>query len=181
MNSYNEQRNAQVRKQILDALISMMKTQDYHSIGVSAIVETAHVGRASFYRNYTSKEDVLRQNPTPGDVSFSVKEVYPLEKAMPLFTKGVHIRLRYEDPDLKRKFESIRDAAEKNKGDSPVFVELRYENGTVVSLDLGPACRAAVNIGFLSLLAKVVPQADVEFRPEDKTTLVVREPPPWER
>ena len=61
MNSYNEQRNAQVRKQILDALISMMKTQDYHSIGVSAIVETAHVGRASFYRNYTSKEDVLRQ------------------------------------------------------------------------------------------------------------------------
>ncbi len=137
-------------------------------------------GEVTHRANY-DKEDVLRQNPTPGDISFSVKEVYPLEKAMPLFTKGVHIRLRYEDPDLKRKFESIRDAAEKNKGDSPVFVELRYENGTVVSLDLGPACRAAVNIGFLSLLAKVVPQADVEFRPEDKTTLVVREPPPWER
>ena len=51
----------------------------------------------------------------------------------------------------------------------------------MLTVDFGPLCQTAVNIGFLSLLAKAVPQNDVDFHPEDKMTLAPREPKPWER
>ena len=39
----------------------MMQEQPFADISISALVSTAQVGRASFYRNFTDKEDVLRQ------------------------------------------------------------------------------------------------------------------------
>lgn len=57
----NKEKNNYVRKQILCTLLDMMSEQDFDSIPVSALTERAGVGRASFYRNFTSKEDVLRQ------------------------------------------------------------------------------------------------------------------------
>ena len=57
----NQEKNSYVRKQILCALLDMMREQDYNSIPVNALTKQAGVGRASFYRNFTSKEDVLRQ------------------------------------------------------------------------------------------------------------------------
>ena len=39
----------------------MMQEQPFITISISAVVNTAQVGRASFYRNYTDKADVLRQ------------------------------------------------------------------------------------------------------------------------
>ena len=57
----NQEKNSYVRKQILHALLDMMNEQDFSSIPVSALAGRAGVGRASFYRNFTSKEDVLRQ------------------------------------------------------------------------------------------------------------------------
>ena len=137
-------------------------------------------GEVTHRTNY-DKDDLVKANPQVGDVSFSVKEVYPLEKALPLVSKGVKLRLRYEDPDLLKKVEAVRDAAQKNPGPTPVGATLRYRDGTVLTVDFGPLCQTAVNIGFLSLLAKAVPQNDVDFHPEDKMTLAPREPKPWER
>ena len=57
----NQEKNSYVRKQILNTLLDMMKTEDFDSIVISRLVQKAEIGRASFYRNYTSKEDVLRQ------------------------------------------------------------------------------------------------------------------------
>lgn len=53
--------NLFVRDCITKALFKLMKTKDYHDITVSAIVRTAGVSRNSFYRNYQSIEDILRQ------------------------------------------------------------------------------------------------------------------------
>ena len=61
MNSYNEHRNIHLRKQVLQSLLKMMQTQDINDISISSLTENAGIGRASFYRNYDSKEDVLRQ------------------------------------------------------------------------------------------------------------------------
>ena len=61
MNGSNQEKNNYVRRQILNTLLDMMKEQDIHAIVVSGLTERACVGRASFYRNFTSKEDVLRQ------------------------------------------------------------------------------------------------------------------------
>lgn len=57
----NQEKNTYVRNQILGALLKMMQEQPFADISISALVSTAQVGRASFYRNYTDKEDVLRQ------------------------------------------------------------------------------------------------------------------------
>lgn len=57
----NQEKNTYVRNQILRALVEMMQEQPFADISISALVSTAQVGRASFYRNFASKEDVLRQ------------------------------------------------------------------------------------------------------------------------
>ena len=57
----NQEKNTYVRSQILAALLKMMREQPFADISVSALTGRAQVGRASFYRNFTDKEDVLRQ------------------------------------------------------------------------------------------------------------------------
>ena len=57
----NQEKKTYVRRQILGALLKMMQTQPLADISVSALVNAAQVSRASFYRNFTDKEDVLRQ------------------------------------------------------------------------------------------------------------------------
>lgn len=57
----NQEKNTYVRSQILAALLKIMQEQPFADISISALVSTAQVGRASFYRNFTDKEDVLRQ------------------------------------------------------------------------------------------------------------------------
>lgn len=61
MNMNNQEKNSYVRKQILTTLVEMMKTEEFDSIFISRLVQKAGVGRASFYRNYKTKEDVLLQ------------------------------------------------------------------------------------------------------------------------
>lgn len=51
--------NIRVRRSITDALFSLMKDKNFSEITITEIIREAGVARASFYRNYTSKEDVL--------------------------------------------------------------------------------------------------------------------------
>lgn len=60
-NMNNQEKNTYVRQHILSALLELMKTQDFSAISIQALVNAAGVGRASFYRNFASKEDVLKQ------------------------------------------------------------------------------------------------------------------------
>lgn len=57
----NQEKNSYVRSQILKALLEMMRVDNFDSITISCLTTKAEVGRASFYRNYQTKEDVLRQ------------------------------------------------------------------------------------------------------------------------
>jgi AcrR family transcriptional regulator len=61
MNSYNERKNTYVKKKLLNTLLEMLKTQGIDSIVIGDLVEKAGVGRVSFYRNYSSKKDILIQ------------------------------------------------------------------------------------------------------------------------
>lgn len=53
--------NLFVRDCITEALFKLMKSKNYSDITVSALVKTAGVSRNSFYRNYQSIDDILRQ------------------------------------------------------------------------------------------------------------------------
>jgi len=136
-------------------------------------------GEVAHRTNY-DKDDAHKENPHVGDLSFTVREVYPLDEVLPLASDGVRIRLRYGDPELKTKFARLRDIACKNPGALPLFVDLVYDDGTTVKIDLGPMGKVACNIAFLSEFAKIVPAADLLYGCRDQIYFAPKEPKPWE-
>lgn len=61
MNLNNEQKNTYVKKQITTALLNLLKEKPITDISISELTQTAQIGRVSFYRNYQTKEDILRE------------------------------------------------------------------------------------------------------------------------
>ena len=53
--------NRLVKECIATALIELMKVRDYNSITITDITKKAGVSRMAYYRNYSSKEDILNQ------------------------------------------------------------------------------------------------------------------------
>lgn len=56
----NEGRNAYVTEHLTEACLKLLQDKPLGAISVSELCEEAGVGRASFYRNFESKEDILR-------------------------------------------------------------------------------------------------------------------------
>ncbi len=50
-----------VDKYITEALFNLMKRKDYSSISITEICNKAGTGRMSFYRNFDSKEDIIKK------------------------------------------------------------------------------------------------------------------------
>ncbi|MBQ3289369.1 MAG: DNA polymerase III subunit alpha [Kiritimatiellae bacterium] len=138
-------------------------------------------GEVSHRINYEKDDRFEKRRPSVGDLNFTVREAYVLEDAMPMLSKGMRIRLRYDDPDVRAKAERIRDAIRRSPGRLPVVLEMACPGGKVVDIDLGSGLGVAVTVSFLSELGKIVPQSDVSFGPSDKVYLAPREPKPWEQ
>lgn len=51
--------NEIIRESITEALLILMKQKPFAQINITEIVQKAGVGRVTFYRNYSGKEDVL--------------------------------------------------------------------------------------------------------------------------
>lgn len=51
--------NIRVKNNITDALFTLMHEKSFSEISITEIIKKAKVARASYYRNYESKEDVL--------------------------------------------------------------------------------------------------------------------------
>ena len=56
----NNARNAYVVRQLTGALVELLAEKPLDAITVSELCERAQVGRASFYRNFANKEEILR-------------------------------------------------------------------------------------------------------------------------
>ena len=61
MNLNNEQKNTYVKKQIKSALLDLLKEKSLADISISELTSKAGIGRVSFYRNYQTKEDILKE------------------------------------------------------------------------------------------------------------------------
>ncbi len=57
----NQERNSFVCGAITDALLELLHDKKIQEISIGEITEKAQVSRNSFYRNFTSKEDILRK------------------------------------------------------------------------------------------------------------------------
>ncbi len=53
--------NKLAKECIVTALIELMKVRDFHSITITDLTRKAGVSRMAYYRNYTSKEDILNK------------------------------------------------------------------------------------------------------------------------
>ena len=58
MRTKNES-NKLAKECIVTALIELMKVRDYASITITDLTKKAGVSRMAYYRNYTSKEDII--------------------------------------------------------------------------------------------------------------------------
>ncbi len=56
----NTERNTYVRKQLTDTLIKLLNNKSLEDISVSELTDKAGVSRVSFYRNFSSVQDILR-------------------------------------------------------------------------------------------------------------------------
>ena len=57
----NTEKNSYVKKQITDALLNLLQEKELKDISISEITSTAQVSRISFYRNYSYKEDIIKE------------------------------------------------------------------------------------------------------------------------
>lgn len=71
MKTRNES-NKLAKECIVTALIELMKVRDYHSITIIDLTKKAGVSRMAYYRNYTSKEDII--NKFADEVGASIHE-----------------------------------------------------------------------------------------------------------
>lgn len=53
--------NRLAKECIVTALVELMKVRDYDSISITDIARKAGVSRMAYYRNYTSKDDILNK------------------------------------------------------------------------------------------------------------------------
>lgn len=56
----SERRNAYVLEQLTSALLMLLEDKPIHDISISELCSTAGVGRTSFYRNFETKEEILK-------------------------------------------------------------------------------------------------------------------------
>lgn len=56
----NEGRNSYAINQITNAFLELLKEKNFEDISISELTDKAGVGRATFYRNYEKKEDIVK-------------------------------------------------------------------------------------------------------------------------
>ncbi len=56
-----DEKDSYVRKTLTKTLLKLLKDESLKEISISSLCDIAGVGRASFYRNFKSKEDILKQ------------------------------------------------------------------------------------------------------------------------
>lgn len=54
-------REKNVDEYIIDSLFELIKKKEYSNISITEITDKAGVGRVSFYRNFNSKEDIIKK------------------------------------------------------------------------------------------------------------------------
>lgn len=60
-NIMKTQKEKYVEEYIISALFKLMERKTYESISITEITNKAGVGRISFYRNFDSKEDIVKK------------------------------------------------------------------------------------------------------------------------
>ena len=85
----NNKRELSVSEYITISLFELMKVKPYNDISITEITDKAKVNRVSFYRNFTSKEDIINKWITSTTQNFLSKSDinYQKDSTLDYFTK----------------------------------------------------------------------------------------------
>ena len=85
----NNKRELSVAQYITNSLFELMKVKPYNDISITEITDKAKVNRVSFYRNFTSKEDIINKWITSTTQNFLSKSdiSYQKDSTLDYFTK----------------------------------------------------------------------------------------------
>ena len=85
----NNKRELSVAQYITNSLFELMKVKPYNDISITEITDKAKVNRVSFYRNFTSKEDIINKWITSTTQNFLSKSDinYQKDSTLDYFTK----------------------------------------------------------------------------------------------
>lgn len=128
--------------------------------------------------NY-DKDDIHKLKPQIGDLSFSVREAYSLDDALPMLSKGMTIICDYEDEKLVEKMKELNLIISKNPGKLRAELVIRFNGKPKVKVDLGKTSMISGGINFMSQAVKLFPQTNIRFNPNDKMELIQREARQW--
>ncbi len=96
----NEEAHKVTRESIELALVYLMKEEAFEKISVSEIVKRAGVSRAAFYKNYKSKEEVLRSYIYQLTEDFGVKMQEAIDQEGQFWKTMFENLLEYQDTYL---------------------------------------------------------------------------------
>ena len=86
-----KEENQRVKRSITNALFALMAEKSLSEIHISELVSKAGVARASFYRNYSTKEDVLVTlirdilDEFRGEIDLEKGDIYTFENVVRIF------------------------------------------------------------------------------------------------
>jgi len=91
MHTRNES-NRLAKECIVTALIELMKTQDYNTITITDLTKKAGVSRMAYYRNYSSKEDIINTfaNEVGASIHTKLARMIPAQACTTIFTSCSH-------------------------------------------------------------------------------------------
>lgn len=80
----NEGRNIYVIEHLTNSLLTLLKEKEIEDISISELCDHAQVGRASFYRNFNSREDILKMyvNRLFDELDFESMDDLPLSSVI---------------------------------------------------------------------------------------------------
>lgn len=95
---------------ISEALIELMRSQDFHSVTITDLVEQARISRATFYRHFDSKEAVLH---------------YYFDRMIERYHIADHLAVGSVD-DYYRSIKFVLDVIKKNKLTLSIVVRANF-------------------------------------------------------
>lgn len=77
-----------MKKYIVDALFKLMDDYDYNEIKIVDITQRAGVSRATFYRNFKTKEDIIKYYFDYNTTQFALRKGISLVKELIIMTSS---------------------------------------------------------------------------------------------
>jgi AcrR family transcriptional regulator len=134
-NHKNDRRIERTRRQIKDALVSLMLEKDYDRITVQEIIDRADIGRSTFYAHYVDKEDLLLRGVAEivyGEeldktIAAGLEHPHPAQLAGTISMLPMFEHVRANDLVHKAMFEKNRQNPILEKGTEFLFENIRLQ------------------------------------------------------